>query len=169
MWSMLRIVAPVVADQHSCGLIGETAVWSGWQSDWVAAWIWRRGGRPMRERRPSMTQWRRGRRRQWEWSCVGGQCRWWSDRELRSVDGLTCRSGGWINRIGHLTRGTTPDGVEIDLLEGGADEGSERLWGLEPNRIPCMKNRLHIIIGCIALCLSTDIYIVQESWGARQL
>jgi hypothetical protein len=27
----------------------------------------------------------------------------------------------------------------------------------------CMNNRLHIIVGCIALCLSAGIYRVQES------
>jgi hypothetical protein len=94
---------------------------------------------------------------------VGGQCRWRSDGELRSADGLTRQSGGWINRIGRLTRGATPGGVEINLLGGGADEGSGRLRGLEPNLMSCRKNRLRIIVGCIALCLSIGIYRVQES------
>jgi hypothetical protein len=58
---------------------------------------------------------------------VGGQCRWRSDGELQSADGLTRRSGDWINRIGRLTRGVPPGGVEIDLPEGGTDEGSRRL------------------------------------------
>jgi hypothetical protein len=128
-----------------------------------AAWIWRRGGRPMQERRSSTTRRRRGRRRQWEWSCVEDQCRWRSDGELRSADDLTRRSGGWINRIGRLTRGTAPGGVEIDLPGGGADEGSGRLRGSKPNRIPCRKNRLHIVVGCIVLCLSAGIYIMQKS------
>jgi hypothetical protein len=100
---------------------------SGNRISTVAVWIWRRGGRPMRERHPSMARRGRGRRRWWEWSCVGGQCRWRSDGELRSADGLTRRSGGWINRIGRLTRGAAPGGVEIDLPGGGADEGSGRL------------------------------------------
>jgi hypothetical protein len=56
---------------------------------------------------------------------VGGQCRWRSDGELRSADGLTRWSDSWINRIGRLTRGTTPGGVEINLPRGGVDEGSE--------------------------------------------
>jgi hypothetical protein len=129
----------------------------------AVAWIWHRGGRPMWERRPSMTRRRRGHRRRWEWSCVGGQCRWQSDGELRSADDLTRRSGGWINRIGYLTKGAAPGGVEIDLPEGGADESSGRLRGSEPNRIPCRKNRLRIIVGCITLCLSVGIYKVQES------
>jgi hypothetical protein len=64
---------------------------------------------------------------------------------------------------GRRTRGAAPGGVEIDLPGGGADEGSGRLQGSEPNRIPCRKNRLCIIIDCIALCLSADIYRVQES------
>jgi hypothetical protein len=126
----------------------------------AAAWIWRRGGRPMRGRRPNTTRRRRGRQRRWEWSCVGGQCWWRSDGELRSADDLTRRSGGWINRIDRLTRGATPGGVKIDLPGGGADEGSGRLRGSKPNRIPCRKNRLHIIVGCIALCLSSGIYRV---------
>jgi hypothetical protein len=94
---------------------------------------------------------------------VGGQCRWRSDGELRSADGLTRRSGGWINRIGRLTRGAAPGGVEIDLPRGGVDEGSRRLRVSEPTLMPCRKNRLRIIIGCIALCLSSGIYRVQES------
>jgi hypothetical protein len=93
---------------------------------------------------------------------VGGQCRWRSDGELRSADGLTRRSGGWINRIGRLTRGTVLGGVEIDLPGGGADEGSRRLQRSEPNLMPCRKNRLHIIVGYIALCVSAGIYRVQE-------
>jgi hypothetical protein len=44
---------------------------------------------------------------------VGGQ--WRSDGGRRSADGLTRRSDGWINRIGRLTRGVAPSGVEIDL------------------------------------------------------
>jgi hypothetical protein len=149
---MLQIAAPAVADRRNCCMIS-TAV----------AWIWRRGGRPMREKRPSMTRRRQGCRRRWEWSCVGGQCLWRSDGELRSVDDLTRRSGDWINRIGRLTRGATPGGVEIDLPGGSADEGSKRLRGSKTNRIPCRKNILRIIVGCFALCLSTDIYRVQES------
>jgi hypothetical protein len=94
---------------------------------------------------------------------VGGQCRWRSDGELRSADGLTRRTGGWINRIGRLTRGAVPGGVEIDLPGGGADEGSGRLRGSELNRIPCRKNKLCIIVGCFALCLSAGIYKIQES------
>jgi hypothetical protein len=94
---------------------------------------------------------------------VGGQCLWRSDGELRSADDLTRRSGDWINRIGRLTRGAAPGGVKIDLPGSGADEGSGRLRGSKPNRIPCRKNRLHIIVGCFTLCLSTDIYRVQES------
>jgi hypothetical protein len=84
---------------------------------------------------------------------VGGQCRWRLDGEFRSADGLTRRSDGWINRIGRLTRGAAPGGVEID----------GRLRGSEPNLMPCRKNRLRIIVGCIALCLSANIYRVQES------
>jgi hypothetical protein len=91
---------------------------------------------------------------------VGGQCRWRSDRELRTADGLTRRSGCWINRIGRLTRGAASGGVEIDLPRGGADEGSERLRGSEPNLMPCRKNRLRIIVGCITLCLLAGIYRV---------
>jgi hypothetical protein len=91
---------------------------------------------------------------------VGGQCRWRSDGELRSADDLTRRSSGWINMIGRLTRGTAPGGVEIDLPGGDTDEGSGRLRGLESNLMPCRKNRLGIIIGCIALCLSVGIYRV---------
>jgi hypothetical protein len=64
---------------------------------------------------------------------VGGQCRWRSDGELRSVDSLTQRSGGWINRIDRLTRGTAPVGVEISLPRDGADEGNRRLRGLKKN------------------------------------
>jgi hypothetical protein len=64
---------------------------------------------------------------------VGGQCRWRSDGELRSVDSLTQRSGGWINRIDRLTRGTAPVGVEIGLPRDGADEGNRRLRGLKKN------------------------------------
>jgi hypothetical protein len=94
---------------------------------------------------------------------VGGQCRWRSDGELRSADGLTRRSGGWINRIGRLTRGAAPGGVEIDLPGGGADKGSGRLRGSKPNLMSCRKNRLRIIVGCIALCFSAGIYKVQES------
>jgi hypothetical protein len=94
---------------------------------------------------------------------MGGQCRWRLDEELRSANGLTRRSGDWINRIGCLTKGTAPSGVEIDLPKGGADEGNRRLRGLEPNRIPCKKNRLCIIVGCITLCLSAGIYRLQES------
>jgi hypothetical protein len=40
---------------------------------------------------------------------------------------LTRWSGGWINRIGRLTRGVASSGVEIDLPEGDTDEGSGRL------------------------------------------
>jgi hypothetical protein len=146
------------------GVIGAAAgSGGGSRISTVAAWIWRRGGRPMRERRSSMTRRRRGRRQRWEWSCVGGQCRWRSDEELRSVDALTRRSSGWINRIDCLTRGVAPSRVEIDLPRGGTDEGSGRLRGLKPNRIPCRKNRLGMIVGCIVLCLSADIYRVQES------
>jgi hypothetical protein len=94
---------------------------------------------------------------------VGGQCRWRSDGELRSADGLTRRSDSWINRIGRLTRGAAPGGVKIDLFGDGADEGSGRLRGSEPNLMPCKKNRLRIVVGCIALCLSAGIYRVQES------
>jgi hypothetical protein len=94
---------------------------------------------------------------------VGGQCWWRSDRELRSADGLIRRSGGWINRIGRLTRGMAPGGVEINLPSGGADEGSGRLRGSEPNLMSCRKNRLRIIVGCFALCLSAGIYRVKES------
>jgi hypothetical protein len=103
----------------------------------AAVWIWHRGGRPMWERRPRTTRRRQGHRRWWEWSCVGGQCRWRSDGELRFADGLTRRSGDWINRIGCLTRGAAPDGVEIDLSRGGADEGNGRLRGSKPNLMPC--------------------------------
>jgi hypothetical protein len=91
---------------------------------------------------------------------VGGQYRWCSDGELRSADGLTRWSSGWISRIGRLTRGATPGGVEIDLPRTGAGEGSGRLRGSEPNRIPYKKNRLGMIVGCIALCLSAGIYRV---------
>jgi hypothetical protein len=94
---------------------------------------------------------------------VEGQCRWQSDGEFRSTDGLTRRSGGWINRIGRLTRGAAPGRVEINLPKGGTDESSGRLRGSKPNRIPCRKNRLRIIVGCIALRLSAGIYRVQES------
>jgi hypothetical protein len=100
---------------------------------------------------------------------VGGQCQWRSDGELRSADGLTRRSGGWINRIGCLTRGTPPSGVEIDLSGGGTDEGSGRLRGSEPNQIPCGKNKLGIIVGCIALCLSAGIYRVRVLRGKSHL
>jgi hypothetical protein len=151
-------------DQCGGGVIGAVAG-SGGGSRIIkaAAWIWHKGSRLMRERRPSTTRRRRGHRRRWEWSCVGGQCRWRSDGEFRSADDLTRRSGGWINRIGRLTSSTTPGGVEIDLPRGGADEGSERLRGSEPNLMPCRKNRLRIIVGCIALCLSAGIYRIQES------
>jgi hypothetical protein len=123
LWSMLRTAAPAVADWRSCGLISAAAVGSGGDSriSKAAAWIWRKGGRPMRERRPSTTRRRRGRRRRWEWSCVA------------------------------------PGGVEIDLPGGGADEGSGRLRGSIPNLMSCRKNRLRIIVGCIALCLSAGI------------
>jgi hypothetical protein len=56
---------------------------------------------------------------------VGGQCRWRSDEEFRSADGLTRRSGGWINRIGHLTRGAGPGGVEIDLPGAARTKAAE--------------------------------------------
>jgi hypothetical protein len=66
---------------------------------------------------------------------------------------LTRWSGGWINRIGRLTRGTALGGVEIDLPEGGADEGSGRLRGSKKPKLllSCRKNRLRIIISYIAL------------------
>jgi hypothetical protein len=93
-------------DQCGEGVIGAaTGSGGGSRISTTVAWIWRRGGRPMRERRPSTTRRRWGRRRRWEWSCVGGQCRWRSDGELRSADGLTRWSDSWINRIGRLTRG----------------------------------------------------------------
>jgi hypothetical protein len=91
---------------------------------------------------------------------VGGECRWRSDGELRSADGLTRWSGGWINKIGRLTRGAAPGGVEIDPPGGGADEVSRRFRRSEPNRIPCRKNRLCMMVGCITLRLSADIYRV---------
>jgi hypothetical protein len=151
-------------DQCGGGVIKATAgSGGGSRISTAAAWIWRRGDRSMRERRTSTTRRRRGHRRRWEWSCVRGQCRWRSDGELRSADGLTRRSSGWINRIDRLTRGMAPGGVEIDLPGGGADEGNGRLRGSEPNRIPCRNNRLCIIVGCISLCLSTGIYRVLES------
>jgi hypothetical protein len=83
LWSMLWTAAPAMADRCSCGLIS-AAVGSSGDSriSTTAAWIWRRGGRPMRGRRPSTTRQRRGRQRRWEWSCVGGQCQWRSDGEL---------------------------------------------------------------------------------------
>jgi hypothetical protein len=147
-------------DQCGCGVIGVAAgSGGGSRTNMAAAWIWRRGGRPMRERRPSTTRRQRGRRRRWEWS----QCRWRSDGELRSADGLKRRSDGWINRIGYLTKGAALGGVEINLPGGGAGEGSGRLRGSEPNLMPCRKNRLGMIVGCIVLCLSPDIYRVQES------
>jgi hypothetical protein len=106
---------------RTAGASGSGRIGGGSRSSTTTAWMLHRGGRLMRERHPSTT------RRRGEWSCVGGQCRWRSDGELRSADGLTRRSGGWINRIGRLTRGTTLGGVEIDLPGGGTDEGSGRL------------------------------------------
>jgi hypothetical protein len=155
-------------DRYGGGVIGGAGRSGG--GSWIStavAWIWRRGGRPMRERYPSTTRRRQRCRWWWEWSCVGGQCRWRSDGELRSVDGLTQQSGGWINRMGRLTRGAAR--VKIDRPGDGVDEGSGRLRGSEHNRIPCRNNRLHIIVGCLALCLSVGIYRVQESWGVRHL
>jgi hypothetical protein len=115
----------------------------------------------MWERGPSATRRRRGRRQRWSgavWEASAS-----GDGELRSADDLTRRSGDWINRIGRLTRVAAPGGVDVDLPGGGVDEGSGRLRGSEPNWIPCRKNRLRIIVGCIALCLSVGIYRVQES------
>jgi hypothetical protein len=76
--------------------------------------------------------------------------------------GLTQRSGGWINRIGRLTRGAVPGGVEIDLPGGGADEGNGRLQRSEHNLMPCRKNRLCIMLDCIA-CASRPVYIEYKS------
>jgi hypothetical protein len=59
-------------------------------------------------------------------------------------------------------QGCCPGGVEINLPEGGVVEGSEILRGSKPNMMSCRKNRLHIIVGCIALCLSDIIYRLQE-------
>jgi hypothetical protein len=102
---------------------------------------------------------------------VGGLCWWRSaedgthrrhDKELRSASGLTRQSGGWINRIGRLTRGVTPDAAEIYLLGGDMDEGSGRLRGSEPNLMPCRQNRLCIMVGCIA-CASRPVYMEYKS------
>jgi hypothetical protein len=90
---------------------------------------------------------------------VGGQCQWRSDGELRSTDGLTRRSGGWINKIGRLTRGAAP--VELRSISLGTAQ-TKSAEDFE-DRIPCRKNRLRIIVGCITLCLSAGIYRVQES------
>jgi hypothetical protein len=56
LWSMLQTVAPAVVDRRSCGLISAAAgSGGGSQISTAAAWIWRRGGRLMRERCPSTT------------------------------------------------------------------------------------------------------------------
>jgi hypothetical protein len=167
LWLMLWTAASVVADRRSCGLIDATAVWLGRRSDRAAA------AESARQRHGSGTgtvgQCGIGVLARHDddggvsdggSGAVGGQCRWWSDEEFWSADGLTRWSGDWINRIARLTRCAAPGGVEIDLSGGGADEGSERLRGSEPNWIPCRKNRLCIVVDCIVLCLSAGIYRV---------
>jgi hypothetical protein len=157
---MLRTAAQAVADRRSYDLISVTAVWSGRRPDRAVA------AESARRRRGSgaevIDRCRRGvlARRDndvgdggsgavWEASAGGSQ--------TESFDLLMA----WRNGA--------PGGVKIDLPEGDADEGSGRLRGSKSNLMPCRKNRLHIIIDCIALCLSASIYKGQESWGARHL
>jgi hypothetical protein len=63
-----------------------------------------------------------------------------------------------VGSIGYVANhGRRLGGVEIDPPRGSAIEGSERLRGSEPNLMPYRKNRLWIIVGRVALCLSTGI------------
>jgi hypothetical protein len=75
-----------------------------------------------------------------------------------------------VRSIGPTAKqGCCPGGVEINLPEGGVVEGSEILRGSKPNMMSCRKNRLHIIVGCIALCISDIIYRLQEFWEVRHI